>query len=415
MSIKITPLQDVLPNSSAVLNSPGGAKDVSAIGQGSDTSAFGEALNFSALLLNLLSPNSRLKDASATVEADKTKHNDDTSSSKQTESQDPTDLLTKLDTLGQDLQQLTQNLALATTAAAQNTQQSNTETQVVLTQDETTRGSATLALLAASTLPASQKTDPKAAKFAAEENVLPRQTDTNATQQSEVMAPTSNFLQNISNVTHRANAPTSGVPLVLAQGSHIAPSADSAQFAPALETSALHNQHADVLPAPIAQPPMTNSTSSATPSTVSASVHTPLHHNDWANDFSQKIVWLANNDKQFAQLSLNPAQMGPIEISLNVSKDNASAFFTSPHPEVREAMEAALPRLREMLSAVGIELGQTNVSAESFKQQSEQGKTPAGLSHWNADNAILDPLSTAHSSVVPQSQNKGNSLVDLFA
>ena len=71
-----------------------------------------------------------------------------------------------------------------------------------------------------------------------------------------------------------------------------------------------------------------------------------------------KIVWLTANDQKFAQLTLNPPQMGPIEISLNINKDTASAYFISPNAEVREAIETALPRLREMLAGVGIELGQ---------------------------------------------------------
>lgn len=148
---------------------------------------------------------------------------------------------------------------------------------------------------------------------------------------------------------------------------------------------------------------------------TSLAIETPVRHSAWANDFSQKIVWLASNDKQIAQITLNPPQMGPIEISLNMNKENASAFFVSPHAEIREAIETALPRLREMLAGVGIELGQANVSAESFKQQAENGKTPSGAPRWNADNAILDGVSAQKLSDQISGAHKGTSLVDLFA
>jgi flagellar hook-length control protein FliK len=118
-------------------------------------------------------------------------------------------------------------------------------------------------------------------------------------------------------------------------------------------------------------------------------VATPLRDPAWANDFSQKIVWLASNDKQSAQITLNPPDMGPIEISLNLSKDGANAFFVSTNAEVRETIEAALPRLKEMLADVGIQLGQSNVGSESSRQQMENQEARQGSPRLRADNAIL--------------------------
>lgn len=144
-------------------------------------------------------------------------------------------------------------------------------------------------------------------------------------------------------------------------------------------------------------------------------VETPVHDHAWAGDFSQKIVWLATSDKQVAQLTLNPPQMGPIEISLTLNKDSASAFFVSQNAEVREAIESALPRLREMLASAGIELGQANVGAESFRQQAGNNETRQGAPRWMGDNAILagdSGRSLAGQTVIAQ---HGKSLVDIFA
>lgn len=144
-------------------------------------------------------------------------------------------------------------------------------------------------------------------------------------------------------------------------------------------------------------------------------IETPVHDRAWANDFSQKIVWLATSDKQSAQLTLNPPQMGPIEISLTISKDSASAFFVSQNAEVREAIETALPRLREMLAGAGIELGQAHVGAESFRQQMGNEEARQGAPRWRGDNAILagdSGHSLAGQTITTQ---RGNSLVDIFA
>lgn len=146
-------------------------------------------------------------------------------------------------------------------------------------------------------------------------------------------------------------------------------------------------------------------------------IETPVHDRQaWTGDFGQKIVWLATNDKQSAQLTLNPPQMGPIEISLNITRDSANALFVSANPEVREAIESAMPRLREMLAGAGIELGQANVSAESPRQQAggNNGR-PQGESPWKADNAILGADSGAATSHLPGIAQRGNGLVDLFA
>lgn len=156
-------------------------------------------------------------------------------------------------------------------------------------------------------------------------------------------------------------------------------------------------------------------TSHTTASKSALSIETPVSHTNWSNDFGQKIVWMANNDKQSAQLTLTPPQMGTIEISVSIDNNNATASFTSSNPEVREAIETALPRLREMFANAGIDLGQTNVSAESFRQQQENAKSGQAASQWADDEAILaTELSSLISSQTIRTQS-GIGLVDLFA
>ncbi|MFZ4535673.1 flagellar hook-length control protein FliK [Propionivibrio sp.] len=145
------------------------------------------------------------------------------------------------------------------------------------------------------------------------------------------------------------------------------------------------------------------------------SVPTPIRDQNWAGDFSQKVVWMATNDKQSAQLTLNPPQMGPIEISLKLDKGNAIVSFVSANSEVRNAIETALPRLREMFASAGIELGQTNVSAESFKQQAGSWEGNRSSSQWRADNAILDASSAGSLPARAFATQQGNGMVDIFA
>jgi flagellar hook-length control protein FliK len=145
------------------------------------------------------------------------------------------------------------------------------------------------------------------------------------------------------------------------------------------------------------------------------SVPTPIRDQGWAGDFGQKILWLASSDKQSAQMTLNPPQMGPIEISLNMDKGNATASFVSGNAEVRQAIEAAMPRLREMFASAGIALGQTNVSSESFRQQSGSGDGYRSASQGMVDNAILVTGSAGSLPARAFATQQGNGLVNTFA
>jgi len=171
----------------------------------------------------------------------------------------------------------------------------------------------------------------------------------------------------------------------------------------------------------VANEALTTPLPAATSRETTLSVATPVRDSAWSSELADKIVWLASNDKQSAKLTLNPAHMGPLEISLNIDKGHATASFVSASAEVRDALETALPRLREMFANAGISLGQTNVSAESFNQQAGNGANGAdtrGAARWSADNAILadDLASSAVSmSLAAFASQRGNGMVDTFA
>ena len=144
---------------------------------------------------------------------------------------------------------------------------------------------------------------------------------------------------------------------------------------------------------------------------------TPLHDRTWNDDFAQKVTWLAGQHKQSAELTLNPPSMGNIEISLKLDREtsSATASFVSTNAEVRETIESALPRLREMLAGVGIELGQAQVSAESFRQSNgNEARQGNDASSSRNDMAILaKDSSPAQGSISMGAAGRG--LVDIFA
>ncbi len=89
----------------------------------------------------------------------------------------------------------------------------------------------------------------------------------------------------------------------------------------------------------------------------------------WDNALGQRVVWMAGAHEQTASLTLNPPDLGPLQVVLSVTNNQADAIFVATQPEVRQALEAALPRLRDMLGDVGITLREATVSADSRESQ----------------------------------------------
>ena len=98
----------------------------------------------------------------------------------------------------------------------------------------------------------------------------------------------------------------------------------------------------------------------------------------WDQQLGQKVVWMAAGGDQSATLTLNPPDLGPLQVVLTVTNDQADAAFMSAQPEVRQALEAALPRLREMMSEAGIAFGNATVSAGSPEQQGSGERQASG-------------------------------------
>ena len=152
-----------------------------------------------------------------------------------------------------------------------------------------------------------------------------------------------------------------------------------------------------------------------TNATGQTSISAHLNENTWPQQFSEKMVWLAKNDQQSAQISINPPQLGPVQITLNLNGDMATMSFASPHAEVRHAIEGALPHLKEMLSSAGISLGQTNVGANMAQQNPENPFHAPNGKRVADENDILPANDKGGSTGLSQVLQKGRGLVDLFA
>jgi flagellar hook-length control protein FliK len=98
------------------------------------------------------------------------------------------------------------------------------------------------------------------------------------------------------------------------------------------------------------------------PAFVPQQLDTPFVDARWADAFNQNIMTMSRpGNEQRAELTLNPPDLGPVQVVLNVVGSDAQATFVSQHAHVREAIEAAMPALRERFADSGMQL-QTNVA-----------------------------------------------------
>lgn len=132
-------------------------------------------------------------------------------------------------------------------------------------------------------------------------------------------------------------------------------------------------------------------------------VATPVNQPGWADDVGHQISWLADQGMSKAELVLTPPHLGRIEITLEIGSDLSTAQFVSANPLVREALEQAMPRLREMLAEGGISLGEANVSSDQPSRDDQGGEQRGQRGRDSGELAVS------------QTARRGTGLVDLFA
>ncbi len=154
-----------------------------------------------------------------------------------------------------------------------------------------------------------------------------------------------------------------------------------------IDNNILPGQSANT-PNAIGMPNALSATPVARAAATQATISTPLNQPQWADDFSQKVTWMATQRTQSAELHLNPAQLGPLEVSLKLNGDQATLQFTSAHAAVRDAIEQSIPRLRDMLADSGISLGNTTVSDQAPREQQQREQSGRTTGNVNADNSL---------------------------
>jgi flagellar hook-length control protein FliK len=130
---------------------------------------------------------------------------------------------------------------------------------------------------------------------------------------------------------------------------------------------------ADSTAASTALPPLAHALApNAATTTASAAAQSslPQHPGDavdttaarWHDALATRIQWLVDHDVGEAKIKLNPPELGALDVKISLLDDKTYVQMTAHSASARDELAQGLPRLRELLSAGGLELGGATVS-----------------------------------------------------
>ena len=113
--------------------------------------------------------------------------------------------------------------------------------------------------------------------------------------------------------------------------------------------------------------------SSAFPSPV------PLPSPRFAEELGARMQWMAEQQGGEATLRISPDGLGPVEIRMKLDGERVDLGFQASQADTRQALQDALPKLREMLAQQGLQLGHADVGQRQASQQRyDEAKPSAG-------------------------------------
>lgn len=138
---------------------------------------------------------------------------------------------------------------------------------------------------------------------------------------------------------------------------------------------------------------------------------------DFAENVGTRLSWMAEHRIGRAEIRVSPPELGAIDITLKLDGKQVRAEFASAHADVRAALEAGLPRLREMMAGQGLTLTHAQVGGQDagaaggqLAQRGDGQQTlSSGMAGDGSDAAEEAAETVAHATL------RGDGLLDEYA
>jgi len=140
-----------------------------------------------------------------------------------------------------------------------------------------------------------------------------------------------------------------------------------------------------------------------------------IHKAEWGTAVGDRINWMIGKNLQMAQIKITPAHLGPIEMKVNIEKNNAQVTFVSQHQVVRDALEQAIPRLREMLQEQDLDLVDVDIRDESNAQAEFEREMQKEQKHNLAGNNLNSSVTEDQDHEEKVDVIKSSHLLDAYA
>lgn len=99
---------------------------------------------------------------------------------------------------------------------------------------------------------------------------------------------------------------------------------------------------------------------------------------NWHEVFAGRVQWLVDHHVGEARIKLNPPELGAVDVKISLVDDKTYVQLTAASAAARDELANSLPRLRDLMTASGLELGGASVHGGHGRHDGRDGYESAG-------------------------------------
>ncbi len=130
----------------------------------------------------------------------------------------------------------------------------------------------------------------------------------------------------------------------------------------------------------------------------------------FATELAGRVSVLVKDGLSEARLQLNPPELGRLDVRIASEGDQTRVLFTVQGAEARDAIEQAMPRLRDMLEQSGLQLSRFDVATDSHSRQGNGDSATFSAAELGQEDADFAEGERA----LPAAATRSQSLVDYY-
>ena len=140
-----------------------------------------------------------------------------------------------------------------------------------------------------------------------------------------------------------------------------------------------------------------------------------IQQGGWSEAVVDRVMWMSSQNLKSAEIQLDPAELGRMEVRIEMTKDQAQVTFLSAHAGVRDQLEGQMQRLRDMFAQQGMSMD-VNVSDQSQTRGWQgQGQGGDGSRGRSGDTATGEDVVSGAMEISTDRSSGARGLVDYYA